>query len=166
MIMVTPYIAKPMDPGQVRKPDDGFTEASDGQSVLLGRFNRLYGVVGAAPLGRAIAAASASSPTDAKPREARAGPANPAPKSPLRDPGPPRQIPAMTRIALRLILLAASASLAACASKGGLTTGSTGPSTVAERHPYVCRIRPAPSTCSSPGPGMSIRARPTTSTPS
>ncbi len=40
-----------MDPGQVRKPDDGFTEASDGQSVLLGRFNRLYGVVGAAPLG-------------------------------------------------------------------------------------------------------------------
>nr|WP_246775638.1 type II and III secretion system protein family protein [Methylobacterium aquaticum] len=51
MIMVTPYIAKPMDPGEVRKPDDGFTEASDGQSVLLGRFNRLYGVVGAAPLG-------------------------------------------------------------------------------------------------------------------
>ncbi|WP_128563831.1 type II and III secretion system protein family protein [Methylobacterium crusticola] len=51
MIMVTPFIAKPMDPGQVRKPDDGFTDATDGQSVLLGRFNRLYGVVGAAPLG-------------------------------------------------------------------------------------------------------------------
>ncbi|TGD98795.1 type II and III secretion system protein family protein [Methylobacterium nonmethylotrophicum] len=51
MIMVTPYIAKPMDPAQVKKPDDGFTEASDSQSVLLGRFNRLYGVVGAAPLG-------------------------------------------------------------------------------------------------------------------
>ncbi|KMO35495.1 secretin [Methylobacterium tarhaniae] len=51
MIMVTPYIAKPMDPGQVRKPDDGFTESSDSQAVLLGRFNRLYGVVGAAPLG-------------------------------------------------------------------------------------------------------------------
>ncbi|WP_197514288.1 type II and III secretion system protein family protein, partial [Methylobacterium platani] len=51
MIMVTPYIAKPMDPAQVRKPDDGFTEVSDSQSVLLGRFNRLYGVVGAHPLG-------------------------------------------------------------------------------------------------------------------
>ncbi|SFF30120.1 pilus assembly protein CpaC [Methylobacterium sp. yr596] len=51
MIMVTPFIAKPMDPGQVKKPDDGFTEVSDSQSVLLGRFNRLYGVVGAAPLG-------------------------------------------------------------------------------------------------------------------
>lgn len=48
----------------------------------------------------------------------------------------------MTRIALRLILLAASASLAACASKGGLTTGSTGPSTVAERHPYVLSDSP------------------------
>jgi pilus assembly protein CpaC len=51
MIMVTPYIAKPMDPAQVKKPDDGFTEATDSQSILLGRFNRLYGVVGAAPLG-------------------------------------------------------------------------------------------------------------------
>jgi pilus assembly protein CpaC len=40
-----------MDPAQVKKPDDGFTEATDSQSILLGRFNRLYGVVGAAPLG-------------------------------------------------------------------------------------------------------------------
>ncbi|MBY0296011.1 MAG: type II and III secretion system protein family protein [Methylobacterium sp.] len=50
MIMVTPYIAKAMEAGQAKRPDDGFVEATDGQAVLLGRFNRLYGVVGAAPL--------------------------------------------------------------------------------------------------------------------
>ncbi|WFT82534.1 type II and III secretion system protein family protein [Methylobacterium sp. CB376] len=50
MIMVTPYIAKAMDPGEVKRPDDGFVDATDGQAILLGRFNRLYGVVGAAPL--------------------------------------------------------------------------------------------------------------------
>ncbi|WP_407520049.1 type II and III secretion system protein family protein [Methylobacterium oryzisoli] len=50
MIMVTPYIAKAMETAQAKRPDDGFVEATDGQAVLLGRFNRLYGVVGAAPL--------------------------------------------------------------------------------------------------------------------
>ncbi|WP_244539475.1 type II and III secretion system protein family protein [Methylobacterium sp. 174MFSha1.1] len=50
MIMVTPYIAKPMDQAQVRKPDDGFTESTDAQAVVLGRLNRLYGTVGGAPL--------------------------------------------------------------------------------------------------------------------
>ncbi|RVU13747.1 type II and III secretion system protein family protein [Methylobacterium oryzihabitans] len=53
MIMVTPYIARPMDPGEAKRPDDGFVDATDAQSILLGRFNRLYGVVGAAPLGPA-----------------------------------------------------------------------------------------------------------------
>ena len=53
MIMVTPYIAKPMEPKQVRKPDDGFVDAQDSQAILLGRFNRLYGPAGAAPLGPA-----------------------------------------------------------------------------------------------------------------
>ncbi|HVL74272.1 MAG TPA: type II and III secretion system protein family protein [Beijerinckiaceae bacterium] len=50
MIMVTPFIAKPMEPAQVARPDDGFVDAHDGQSILLGRLNRLYGVVGAPPL--------------------------------------------------------------------------------------------------------------------
>ncbi|HEY8384448.1 MAG TPA: type II and III secretion system protein family protein [Microvirga sp.] len=50
MIMVTPFIAKPMDPGQVARPDDGFVDAHDGQAVLLGRLNRLYGVAKAAPV--------------------------------------------------------------------------------------------------------------------
>ena len=53
MIMVTPYIAKPMEPRQVSRPDDGFVDAQDAQAILLGRFNRLYGVAGASPLGSA-----------------------------------------------------------------------------------------------------------------
>jgi pilus assembly protein CpaC len=44
MIMVTPFIAQPMNPGQVARPDDGFVESHDGQALLLGRLNRLYGV--------------------------------------------------------------------------------------------------------------------------
>jgi pilus assembly protein CpaC len=51
MIMVTPYIAKAMEPKQVARPDDGFVDAQDSQAILLGRFNRLYGVAGANPLG-------------------------------------------------------------------------------------------------------------------
>jgi pilus assembly protein CpaC len=49
MVMVSPMIAKPMDPTQVARPDDGFVDAHDGQTVLLGRLNRLYGVAGSAP---------------------------------------------------------------------------------------------------------------------
>ena len=47
MIMVTPYIAKPLDPGQAVRPDEGFVDAHDGQAALLGRLNKMYGVVGA-----------------------------------------------------------------------------------------------------------------------
>lgn len=50
MIMVTPYIAQPMAAAQVKRPDDGFVDASDAQTILLGRLNRLYGVAGAPPL--------------------------------------------------------------------------------------------------------------------
>jgi pilus assembly protein CpaC len=49
MIIVTPFIAKPLDPDQVTRPDDGFVDAHDGQAVLLGRLNKLYGVAGAPP---------------------------------------------------------------------------------------------------------------------
>lgn len=51
MIMVTPYIAKAMEARQATRPDDGFVDAQDGQGILLGRLNRLYGVAGASPLG-------------------------------------------------------------------------------------------------------------------
>jgi pilus assembly protein CpaC len=46
MIMVTPYIAKPMEAAQAKRPDDGFVDASDAQSVFLGRMNKLYGAAG------------------------------------------------------------------------------------------------------------------------
>ncbi|GEO97736.1 secretin [Methylobacterium haplocladii] len=52
MIMVTPYIAKAMQPSQVARPDDGFVDATDLQGVLLGRVNRIYGAAGGNPLGR------------------------------------------------------------------------------------------------------------------
>nr|WP_244936560.1 CpaD family pilus assembly protein [Methylobacterium currus] len=48
----------------------------------------------------------------------------------------------MTRTALRLTILAASASLAACAADRRLTTGSTYPMTVPERHPIVLSDSP------------------------
>jgi pilus assembly protein CpaC len=43
MITATPYIAKPMEPNQVQRPDDGFVEAHDAQAILLGRLNKIYG---------------------------------------------------------------------------------------------------------------------------
>ncbi len=43
LIMVTPYLAKPMDPRQVARPDDGFVDTHDAQAILLGRLNRIYG---------------------------------------------------------------------------------------------------------------------------
>ena len=58
MIMCTPYIARAMEAKQVSRPDDNFVDSTDGQAVLLGQINRLYGKVaspGAAaapPLGR------------------------------------------------------------------------------------------------------------------
>ncbi len=54
MIMVTPYIAQPMEPSQVARPDDGFIESFDPQAILLGRLNRLYGVAGASDPGKGV----------------------------------------------------------------------------------------------------------------
>ncbi len=42
MIIVTPYIIKPAKPDEIAKPTDGFADASDPQTWLLGRVNRLY----------------------------------------------------------------------------------------------------------------------------
>ncbi len=46
MVMVTPYIAKPMESAQVKRPDEGFADANDPQTVLLGRLNKIYGAAG------------------------------------------------------------------------------------------------------------------------
>jgi pilus assembly protein CpaC len=48
VIMVTPYISKPMEAAQASRPDDGFVDAQDPQAILLGRLNKLYGVAGPA----------------------------------------------------------------------------------------------------------------------
>jgi pilus assembly protein CpaC len=42
MIIVTPYIVKPVGPNEIAKPTDGFADASDPQAWLLGRVNQLY----------------------------------------------------------------------------------------------------------------------------
>ncbi len=46
MIVVTPYIVHAVDPGQIVKPDANFADATDPQSWLLGRVNKLYSTVG------------------------------------------------------------------------------------------------------------------------
>jgi pilus assembly protein CpaC len=42
MIIVTPYIAKPVAAKALARPDDNYTDANDPQSWLLGRVNKLY----------------------------------------------------------------------------------------------------------------------------
>lgn len=42
LIIVTPYIAKTVNPNDIVRPDDGFIEATDPQSWFLGRVNKLY----------------------------------------------------------------------------------------------------------------------------
>ena len=42
MIIITPYIAQPVAANQVPLPTDGFADASDPQTALLGRINRIY----------------------------------------------------------------------------------------------------------------------------
>ncbi len=46
MILVTPYIVRSVAEKDLSRPDDGFADPSDPAQVLLGNFNRLYGVGG------------------------------------------------------------------------------------------------------------------------
>jgi pilus assembly protein CpaC len=46
VVIVTPYIVRAVAQRQLSRPDDGFADASDPATVLLGRFNRIYGVPG------------------------------------------------------------------------------------------------------------------------
>jgi len=46
MILVTPYVVQAVAQKNLSRPDDGFADAPDPSTVLLGRFNRLYGVAG------------------------------------------------------------------------------------------------------------------------
>jgi pilus assembly protein CpaC len=44
VIIVTPYVVRAVAQKNLSRPDDGFADASDPQTYLLGRLNRLYGV--------------------------------------------------------------------------------------------------------------------------
>jgi pilus assembly protein CpaC len=45
VIIVTPYLARPVSRGELAKPDDNFNAASDGAGMFLGRVNRVYGTM-------------------------------------------------------------------------------------------------------------------------
>jgi len=44
MVMVTPYVVRAVAQKELSRPDDGFAPATDAESALLGRMNRLYGI--------------------------------------------------------------------------------------------------------------------------
>jgi pilus assembly protein CpaC len=46
MVIVTPYVVRAVARKELSRPDDGFVDATDPAAVLLGRFNRIYGVAG------------------------------------------------------------------------------------------------------------------------
>ena len=52
MVLVTPYIVRAVAQKDLSRPDDGFADASDPQSDLLGNINRIYGVRGRTEPGR------------------------------------------------------------------------------------------------------------------
>ncbi|MEZ5786372.1 MAG: type II and III secretion system protein family protein [Xanthobacteraceae bacterium] len=52
MIIVTPYVVRPVAPKDLSRPDDGFADISDPSTILLGRLNRIYGVTGSADPNR------------------------------------------------------------------------------------------------------------------
>ena len=46
MVIVTPYVVRAVAQKQLSKPDDGFADPTDPQTILLGSLNRVYGVAG------------------------------------------------------------------------------------------------------------------------
>ena len=46
MVLVTPYVVRAVAQKDLSRPDDGFADAADPQSELLGTINRVYGVPG------------------------------------------------------------------------------------------------------------------------
>jgi pilus assembly protein CpaC len=46
MVIVTPYVVRAVAQKNLSRPDDGFANPSDPQTILLGRLNRIYGVPG------------------------------------------------------------------------------------------------------------------------
>jgi pilus assembly protein CpaC len=46
VVLVTPYVVRAVAQKDLSRPDDGFADPSDPAQVLLGQFNRIYGVGG------------------------------------------------------------------------------------------------------------------------
>jgi pilus assembly protein CpaC len=46
MVLVTPYVVRAVALKELAKPDDGYADASDPAAILLGKFNRIYGLAG------------------------------------------------------------------------------------------------------------------------
>ncbi len=44
VVLVTPYVVRAVAQKHLSRPDDGFADASDPATILLGRLNRIYGV--------------------------------------------------------------------------------------------------------------------------
>jgi len=53
MILVTPYVVRPVAQKDLSRPDDGYADTADPSAVFLGRLNRLYGVAGKTEPGKA-----------------------------------------------------------------------------------------------------------------
>ncbi len=51
MVIVTPYVVRAVARKDLSRPDDNFADPSDPQTVLLGRFNRIYGRIASPPNG-------------------------------------------------------------------------------------------------------------------
>jgi pilus assembly protein CpaC len=43
MVIVTPFVVRAVARKELSRPDDGFADASDPATILLGQFNRIYG---------------------------------------------------------------------------------------------------------------------------
>ncbi|MGL4557731.1 MAG: secretin, partial [Afipia sp.] len=52
MVLVTPFVVRAVAQKDLSRPDDGFADAADPQSDLLGNINRIYGAPGRAEPGR------------------------------------------------------------------------------------------------------------------
>ena len=69
MVIVTPYVVRAVAQKDLSRPDDGFADATDPATVLLGRLNRIYGVPGrSSRKRRRITATTASFSTDRRAR--------------------------------------------------------------------------------------------------
>ena len=52
VVIVTPYVVRAVAQKELSRPDDGFADATDPATILLGRLNRIYGSTGKPEPGR------------------------------------------------------------------------------------------------------------------